>query len=533
MPDARLLDHRLLELLSGIETTDEQMPQRGDDAETRQLDETRVLDEFRRDILSRFHGNRLKYFLREYAGIGLAGSQCGTTHRSLNDGTDFGYGSASPALWQVAYGTDAPRYLRALGVPMNISRFAVSALAYADKNCVSQLLSLEKQRFYGKDKVKDEVIDEEASTPECASYTANNNVASAGDTLESTSSGVTAADDSSEVKGKTNEKASCSVSKSPQELLDPSLLVPAVFRNDSKLRAGICLAVLLSGFPAPSSGLNHVSSDILELTGHEQDTPIPIFDEARFREVVMSYCGDLPLPNSLSISEYIESSLLPHCLRLCLYGNGPATREARGSQGEYETALGVSLHLAPSQDSPCPLPDPCVVLQDHSLEALGTANAILRRTRLLRTCQYLCSSGKTTAAEITEASRSKLMNSVNTMPVWWCPWVHDVALLVRAATNGLLSLLHHRTDDSVFSINAVGNFLRSTLENQSVALARHTSSPELLEEWIRLEAGKFPTLLQIERRLAFLCCKATAEAPDPGDRFVVLPMFDHGGWPRD
>jgi hypothetical protein len=125
------------------------------------------------------------------------------------------------------------------------------------------------------------------------------------------------------------------------------------------------------------------------------------------------------------------------------------------------------------------------------------------------------------------------MNSVNTMPVWWCPWVHDVALLVRAATNGLLSVLHHRADDTVFCMDAVGKFLRSTLEKQSVSLARHTSSPELLEEWIRFEASKFPTLLQIERRLAFLCSKATTEAPDLGDRFVVLPMFDHGGWPRD
>ena len=151
MPDARLLDHRLLEILAAVEGSPhlgEQLP--GLD-KVQPETQTSTLCELRKVVLSRFHGKRLNYFLREYTGVGLAGAQCGTTHRTLNDGTDFAYGSASPPLSQVAYGTDAPRYLRALGIPMNVTRFAVSALSYADRKCVDQLLSLEHRRFYGSD----------------------------------------------------------------------------------------------------------------------------------------------------------------------------------------------------------------------------------------------------------------------------------------------------------------------------------------------------------------------------------------------
>ena len=96
-----------------------------------------------------------KYFPdieREYSGIGLGSNQCGTSHRSLKDGTDFGFGSGSAQLaHDVAYGTDAPRYLRALGVPMNITRCAVAGLVHADSSCVKELLFSDSLHFYGKE----------------------------------------------------------------------------------------------------------------------------------------------------------------------------------------------------------------------------------------------------------------------------------------------------------------------------------------------------------------------------------------------
>ena len=102
MPDARLLDHRLLEILAAIEGSEGSLNRQ---AALHQINSPG--SKLRRDVLLRFHGPRLEFMLREYKGIGLAPSQCGTKHRTLNDEL-FGYGSASPSMAQVAYGTNAP-----------------------------------------------------------------------------------------------------------------------------------------------------------------------------------------------------------------------------------------------------------------------------------------------------------------------------------------------------------------------------------------------------------------------------------------
>ena len=520
MPDSRLLDHRLLEILAAVEKSGEGANAQSNEPTWHDSSDSYGINKLRRNVLSRFHGESLNYYLREYAGVGLAGAQCGTTHRTLNDGTDFGYGSASPPLSQVAYGTDAPRYLRALGIPMNVTRFAVSALSYADKKCMDQLLALERRRFYTE---KDTESEKMSDTEKSQDLDQNQITKTSEDGTVSTNDAL-----SPKLKEGSKLGGPAPAAKS----LELSLLIPVTFRTDAKVRAVICLGVLMFGFPKESVESSSVNPDVLALTGSRTSEASPFFDKFRFRDEILSFCGGLDLPDAQSIAEYVESSLLPHCLRLCLYGNGPTTRDARGSQGEYETALGVSLHPAPSTESPCPLPDPCVDLKKHSLESLGVANAILRRTQMLRASQFICS-GSISAEELTDASKSKVMSSPENLPVWWCPWVHDVALLARASSNGLLAVMQDRGDDSVFSEHAIAEFLRTSLENQPFPFADHLSSPELLNEWIRYEAKKFPSLLQVERRLAFLCSKVTANAENLDDRFVVLPMFDHGGWPRD
>ena len=490
MPDARLLDHRLLQILAAVEDSEPVLEQ-AERNEWSGDSDTAISCELRTKTLSKFFGKRLNAMLSEYSGIGLSGAQCGTTHRTLNDGTDFSYGSASLPLSQVAYGTDAPRFLRALGVPMNVTRFAVSALVYSDKQWIDQFLSLEHQKFYEKNE-----NDDRDSTDKMSAWS----------------------------DGKAKD--------GPKLPLAAASLVPEAFRSDPKVRAAICLGALIYGFPCSTYSGAAISKDVLRLIGLEEKE-VPCFDKERFRSSIATFCPEIEFPDATSIAEYVEMFLLPHCIRLLMYGNGPTTRDARGSQGKFETALGISLHSVPSTDAPCPLPDPCVDVQFHSLESLGAANAILRRTQLLRSSQYLCSSVDISAHEIDTASRSNLLALVKNLPVWWCPWVHDTGLLVNAASSGILAVLKDRSHNGVFSESAIAIFLKGSLKSQPLHFMGHLSTPNLLDSWIRFEAQKFPTALQIERRLAVLCSKATSSSKDPENRFVVLPMFDHGGWPRD
>ncbi len=127
-------------------------------------------------------------------------------------------------------------------------------------------------------------------------------------------------------------------------------------------------------------------SSIREQCGQFDDVPPDdLFKAERFLYLVKEIGGDIDIPDFETIKDYVELYLLPHCLRVSMMGNGPTTRNARGSKGEYETAYGTSLYAEHTRNLQSPLPDPCLPLGEHSLEALATASAMIRRVRLVRT----------------------------------------------------------------------------------------------------------------------------------------------------
>ena len=480
MPDARILDHRLLLLLSQI--LDEQPSDPNPSGlDGNKWDSARARSEFFTATI----GTGADEWIGEFSGAGLGSYQCGTTHRTLNDGSDYSHGSASHELAHVAYGTDAPRYLRQLGVPMNLTRYAVCALVNVDSLSVEELLKGESMKYYGCEKGRKdrEHVDEANITP-----------------TDATGQKVIQRDDK--------------LSRIPEQ-----------FRQNEKLRTAICMSVLVYGYSSDTSSSVH--SDLLSLLGTSLDSTF--FD---FRSIVAKHVDPEDIPDEAATKAYVENVLIPHCLQLCLYGNGPLIRDARGSQGEYETALGVSLHTEPSRPQLTPIPDPCLPLQEHSTEAVCHASALLRRVNLLRACHFICRC-KDLSAMVVEKSAQQI-GDLQELPVWWCPWIHDIALVVHAATNGLFSIISTRNNHPIFAKGHVEDFLRSALPQPTDGSVPGSinSSQDTTDEWIREECEKFPLMNQIERRLSFFCDFVTSKATDSSDRYCNLPMFDHGGWPR-
>jgi hypothetical protein len=564
MPDARVLDHRLVYIMNEIEKfaySEEKVAgaiDRSCDHWVKSNDVQTMID-VRRTTLSRFAHDFVEIEI-ENAGIGLGSTQCGSSHRTLNDGSDYGSGSASPELAQVAYGTDAPRFLRALGVPMNLTRFAVTSLVYADPICVKQLLKLESLRYYGKENEtcvsRRCPADDHSSSggtsekptangmekKETANTTANGSIEDKVQDKPNTNGGeesVAGKKGARECGEETRAIPSFHVEEKVEASvgLDPTTLMLDVFRYNAKLRANVCTAVLLYGFPSKrAASLKLHSALTSHLSGADASHEVSnteIFDGSKFRKIVLKMDADLVVPDVESLFDYVENFLMPHCLRLCIDGNGAATRCARGSHGDYATAFGVSIHPEPSQPHPSPLPDPCLSRQAHSLEALAHANALLRRVRLVRSCAYLASGEEIAFEEIVKATKSDFLGGLDDMPVWWCPWIHDVALLAQAATDGLFSVLPARSEHALFSEKAVQQYLYSSFVAKGALPPARRTPPEKVTAWIQGQSRVFPSLYQIERRLAFLCSMSTARAENEGDRFVNVPMFDHGGWPRN
>ena len=725
MPDGRVLDHRLIMTLSEIERN--MYPEETSSETEIDIDverngsywpSTGVVSTNRavkERISCLVFGPLQAEYTFEGEGIGLPGMQSGSTHRTLDDGSDYFIGSANHDLSQIAYGSDAPRFLRAIGVPMNLTRFAVAALVHADDACVDSVLQLEKERNtrFLPHKAEPNLVasDDEKNTP-CdhsngATFTGTTDretpddqktefvaMAMSSDPLfsplvssavsvipnESISLHSVPIDDASgdnrvpaceighsphpprihddvqskpesdpistiddkqvrmdvddtkeDMKGVTGdsmlvvgnsqidrapadtvssaeytllssstEKDVLSMDKtgpgvslsgtlpivkteaepdtvsSKQRLQDlpedssgsPRRSIPQQFHGRPSLRAAVCGTLLYYGCPLKDGHKWEVSTSLLGAasTSDKALYPTGLYNWERFLEIVTNIVPDLTdsIPSFAETQEYIFEWLLPHCLRLCLNGNGPTLENARGSKGEYETALGISLYPEPTEKLQCVLPDPCLALEEHSLEAIASAYAILRRLRLMRSVMKVATGDNhlVSVEKVASVLRSSFMCHTSTMsglPFWWCPWRHDAALLAHAASRGLFAILQDRHNDvyhhpvvgggisgpsNPFSHESIAqhlqtSFLSSNNNNHSsfscsIAMALRDASPADIRQWIHHHAtSTFPSARVLERRLAFLCSKVTESFEDEEIRYDNLPMFDHGAWPRN
>lgn len=550
MPDARILDCRLVELVNNIESSMDGRKRKYQIVEWASKNATiAITSRVRMNALSKvLPARRIRQFLSEYSGVGINGSECGISHKSLDDGANYCIGAATADLAQVAYGTDAPRYLRAIGCPMNLTRFAIASLVYSKASTLNQMLETEHLRFYinsskeanfgegtaaiSKHKPTEEELQASNSGLDGEAQLVKEKAVSTAKAAraEFTLEGSNEISPDTAKSGHTANNIPLDV---PSKPMTSKELVPEEFRDNTKVRAAICSAVLIYGYPSSSVGAtsihNSLWSKLQEESGSLNDKePAALFTMDDFLKRVASFAEGDDLPPPQLISSYVEQVLLPFCLRLCVMGNGPSTRTARGSNGEFDTAFGISHSPEISNSVQTPLPDPCLELEEQSLEALGYALAVLRRVRLMESMCYIASGG-VSMETLSEAARSSITcKNLDGLPLWWCPWVHDVAVLAHAATRGLFSVLEDRHQDGgIFSRLRTVQTLESTLPSDLTK----RSSTEDLDEWTEIHAKDFPSLNVLERRLAFLCSRATSEV-EGGLRFDNFPMFDSGGWPR-
>jgi hypothetical protein len=485
----------------------------------------------------------------EYAGIGMGGSQCGTSHRSLDDRADFSISPATPDLYQIAYGSDSARYLRALGVPMTFGRFALVALINAEERCVKAMLKNETQKYFGDETASgdEKEKDQESSTSVVNGNAPSTNAQSSFEFVNGSGPFVKAENGD---EGKHNkdfkEEAEDSTSSESKIRKHPhaglmDLNVPQSLQANAALRSSVCLLLAFYGNPSIEFTKSHVCRDLWKLMSKdissiENGATLPaLFGTSYFELLLVKQCNGDMVPLKDEVFSYIENCLLPHCLKLCLYGNGPSTRDARGSKGKYDTFDGTNRYVEASEKLHSPLPDPCLAPKEHSIEAVGFACAILRRHRLMR-CITSIAGGGIPAQLLRETAKSPIMRqSMHGLPVWWCPWIHDIALLVQASTRGLFSVFEDRKNmdtvaGMVFSSKAIIHHIQTTiLPGEQVCKG---ASTEEMMAWARKCAEEFPSANVLERRLAFMCA-ITTEKLEGDFRYHNFPMFDHGAWPRN
>jgi hypothetical protein len=141
-----------------------------------------------------------------------------------------------------------------------------------------------------------------------------------------------------------------------------------------------------------------------------------------------------------------------------------------------------------------------------------------------------------------------MRSNLDGVPIWWCPWIHDLAVLVHTSIHGLFSLHKPISSGCMQQSTIVNDILgREAVEKhiRSVFIDGQSGYKPILPQcflsakglnmnlFVSELASQMPSARVLERRLSLLCGTLTSlvEHPDEDIRYDNVPMFDHGGYP--
>jgi hypothetical protein len=146
----------------------------------------------------------------------------------------------------------------------------------------------------------------------------------------------------------------------------------------------------------------------------------------------------------------------------------------------------------------------------------------------MRAAQHIVSGGLAFAKLMEVLQSALIRGSMDDLPVWWCPEIHDLGLLVHAATCGLFLILGDckaGITNGVFCPRTIKQQLYETVVSESKARMNNALSDDITA-WVEEQVLQFPSANALERRVGSLCSQATAHLGNDISWYDNLPMFD-------
>uniref|UniRef100_K3X6C6 Chromodomain-helicase-DNA-binding protein 6 n=1 Tax=Globisporangium ultimum (strain ATCC 200006 / CBS 805.95 / DAOM BR144) TaxID=431595 RepID=K3X6C6_GLOUD len=143
----------------------------------------------------------------------------------------------------------------------------------------------------------------------------------------------------------------------------------------------------------------------------------------------------------------------------------------------------------------------------HGLKAKHQAWVTLRRIQLLQDVLDILS---TRAQELVAYLRSGSDTLVQDMPVWWCPWIHDLALFHGMARYGIYGWENIVLDRQLpFHREARSEHIRAVFLEGTDSFAplyrHHFDSEGSMSAWFDRVVEEFPSFSVLERKVQRIC----------------------------
>lgn len=160
----------------------------------------------------------------------------------------------------------------------------------------------------------------------------------------------------------------------------------------------------------------------------------------------------------------------------------------------------------------------------HGLKARNVAWVTLRRSQLLQDILEVLSMRQPALVALLRSGAPELVEG---MPVWWCPWIHDLGLFYGMARYGVAGWERILLDRELpFHRTARERHIRQVFLEGSPTLAplyRHLfDSTASMDAWLARVLDELPSLAILELKVQNLCAHVLEidHLPDTGTRYV-------------
>lgn len=158
----------------------------------------------------------------------------------------------------------------------------------------------------------------------------------------------------------------------------------------------------------------------------------------------------------------------------------------------------------------------------HGLKARNTAWVTMRRTQLLEDVLDILS---TKRAALEAYLKSGQQSLVTDMPVWWCPWIHDLGVFYGMARHGVYGWARIMLDRQLpFHRQAREHHIRSVFLEGTPSFRplyrHHFESAAEMNDWFLRVMNEFPSLAILERKVETICATVLEEFGGSAERYV-------------
>ncbi|KAE9112912.1 Chromodomain-helicase-DNA-binding protein 6 [Phytophthora fragariae] len=158
----------------------------------------------------------------------------------------------------------------------------------------------------------------------------------------------------------------------------------------------------------------------------------------------------------------------------------------------------------------------------HGLKARNTAWVTMRRTQLLEDMLDILT---TKRGALEDYLRSGKQSLVEDMPVWWCPWIHDLGVIYGMAHYGVYGWERIMLDRQLpFHRQAREHHIRAVFLEGTPTFRplyrHHFESAAEMNAWFVRVLNEFPSLSVLERKVESICAAVLEEYGTTVDRYV-------------